>query len=90
MMWRIKQMFNQAIPWVIVIALAWGGYSMHRRGAFRHGIPTLGQALSYLPHFGSRFASYSPRRGRYAYAPAHRHGVRPRGRHHGRRHRRHR
>ncbi len=91
MLWRLKEGLRNLTPWIIIGVIAWGGYSMYRKGAFRHGIPSLGQTLSYLPHFGSRFSQYNSRRSNYAYAPAkhgrkhkaHRRSSRPRR--HGRR-----
>lgn len=88
LMWRIKESLRNLMPWVVAGLVAWGGYSLYKKGAFRHGVPTLGQALSYLPHFGTRFKQYSGRK-YHSYAPAKKQGRKKytSRRHHGRRRR---
>jgi len=57
--WKIREAFRKFLPLAIVLAVAYGGYQMYRKGSFRHGLkPAIYSVLHKLPYFGSRFRHY--------------------------------
>lgn len=57
--WQIKEAFSKLIVVVVIGAVAYGGYSLYRKGAFRGGIGHTSRViLKQIPYFGSRFRHF--------------------------------
>jgi hypothetical protein len=83
--WKVKNLFKQMLPLVILGFVVYYGYHMYRRGVFRHGVgPAVTYVLRQVPILGSHFRH---RGYHYSYRHGYRHGHRH-GRHHRRHHRR--
>lgn len=90
--YKVRQLAEKIIPLTIVGALAYGGWTLYKKGTFRYGLkPALTQAVSDIPYFGSRFRHYIGSSNGSSYvASKSKHSRKHGKRHHGRRHRRHR
>lgn len=69
LIWRIKEALSKLVTLAIIGAIAFGGYSLYQKGAFRGGISrTAKVALRSIPYFGSRFRHFiaSPKSSRHA------------------------
>lgn len=57
--WRIKELFSKLVAVALVGAVAFGGYSLYRQGAFRGGFAHAGRVvMRQIPYFGSRFRHF--------------------------------
>ena len=89
LMWKLKQLFRKVLPFAVIGGLLYGGWTLHRQGAFRHGPKHAILAILHkIPYFGSRFQHY----GGGGYGPSPSYSYSGRGNRHRsyRRHRHHR
>jgi len=57
--WQIKEAVSKLIVVLVIGAVAYGGYSLYRKGAFRGGIGHTSRViLRQIPYFGSRFRHF--------------------------------
>jgi len=57
--WRIKEALTKLVAVALVGAVAWGGYSLYRQGAFRKGFSHASRVVfRQIPYFGSRFKHF--------------------------------
>ena len=69
LIWKLKRFVRKAFPIALIGAFLYGGYTLYRQGAFRHGVShAVTSVLRRLPYFGSRFRHYSGGRSSYAYS----------------------
>jgi len=57
--WHIKEAFRKLVAVAIVGGIAFGGYSLYKKGAFRGGVGHFGKVVArQIPYFGSRFRHF--------------------------------
>lgn len=57
--WQIKEAISKLIVVLVIGAVAYGGYSLYRKGAFRGGVGHASRViLKQIPYFGSRFRHF--------------------------------
>lgn len=57
--WRIKEAISKLIVVIVIGTVAYGGYSLYRKGAFRGGVGHASRViLKQIPYFGSRFRHF--------------------------------
>jgi len=57
--WQIKEAISKLIVIVVIGAVAYGGYTLYRKGAFRGGVSHASRViLKQIPYFGSRFRHF--------------------------------
>jgi hypothetical protein len=85
LIWKLKQLFRQALPLVLIGGLLYGAYNLYRKGVLQRGVkPTINYVVRQIPILGSHFKPFGRS---YSYSKRHhrRHGKHRRSR----RHRRH-
>ncbi|NBX92093.1 MAG: hypothetical protein EB078_06370 [Proteobacteria bacterium] len=59
LIWRIRELFSKLIAIALVGVVAFGGYTLYRKGAFSGGISHAGKVvMRQIPYFGSRFRHF--------------------------------
>lgn len=57
--WHIKEALRKLVVVALVGSVAWGGYHLYRKGAFRGGVGHFGKVVArQIPYFGSRFRHF--------------------------------
>ena len=68
--WKIRELGQKIVPFLIIGAIGFGAYKLHRQGMFRHGVgPAINTVLHQIPYFGSRFKHYNAASEGYAVSP---------------------
>ena len=90
LIWKLRQWTRKLMPFVVIGALSYGGYTLYKKGVFRHGFGAQLTALAHkIPFFGSKFGHSSVASSSSSYrSGSHTVAVRRGGRHHRGGHRR--
>ncbi|MFM8269958.1 MAG: hypothetical protein ACKN9V_07195 [Pseudomonadota bacterium] len=57
--WQIKEAISKLIVVIVIGSVAYGSYTLYRKGAFRGGVGHASRViLKQIPYFGSRFRHF--------------------------------